>query len=104
MGQRLKLQQLLEDLLPEGNTNVYFQPPENVSMRYPCFVFQRDYAETKHADNVAYSHTKRYQVTYIDADPDSTVPDELVSKIPMTSFQRFFVSEQLNHDVYQVFF
>lgn len=101
MGQRLQLQSLFEELL--GTRNVYFQPPENVTIQYPCIVYKRDYADTKFADNSPYSHTKRYQVTIIDQDPDSEIPDA-VAKLPLSTFQRFFVSEDLNHDIYNVYF
>jgi hypothetical protein len=99
MAQRLQLHQLLETFTP----NVYFQPPTNVQLKYPCIVYKRDFADTKFADDVPYNHTKRYQVTVIDRDPDSDIPDQ-VAAIPMSLFNRFYTAENLNHDVYSVFF
>jgi hypothetical protein len=99
MAQRLQLHQLLETFTP----NVYFQPPTNVQLKYPCIVYKRDFADTKFADDVPYNHTKRYQVTIIDRDPDSNIPDQ-VAAIPMSLFNRFYTAENLNHDVYSVFF
>jgi len=52
---------------------------------------------------VPYNHTKRYQVKVIDRDPDSDIPDQ-VAAIPMSLFNRFYTAENLNHDVYSVFF
>lgn len=103
MGQRLELQTLLENLLPEGNVNVYFQPPENIMMQYPCIVYQRNYVRTEFADNKPYGKTKRYMVTIIYDDPDSDLP-ELVAALPLSSFQRFLVSNNLNHDYYNLYF
>lgn len=100
MGQRLQLHQILKGL---GAEKVYFQPPANVTMVYPCIVYQRDFEETTHADNLLYSHSKRYQVTVIDSNPDSEIPDE-VAALPMSSFQRFFVVDNLNHNIYNVYF
>ena len=37
MERRLELHEALCEVL--GSRNVYFQPPDNVTMRYPCFVF-----------------------------------------------------------------
>jgi|SRR5580765_168903 hypothetical protein len=99
MAQRLQLHQLLETFTP----NVYFQPPTNVQLKYPCIVYKRDFADTKFADDVPYNHTKRYQVTIIDRDPDSDIPDQ-VAAMPMSLFNRFYTAENLNHDVYSVFF
>jgi hypothetical protein len=98
---RLQLQELLEELL--GSGNVYFQPPANVRMAYPCIVYKRDGGETLFAGNNPYRHTKRYQVTVIDRDPDSLIPDK-VAALPMCTFERHFAADNLNHDVYNIFF
>lgn len=101
MGKRLELQTLLETLL--GSRNVYFQPPASVSMKYPCIVYQRDYQDNKFANNLPYSQTKRYAVTVIDRNPDSEFPDK-VAALPLSSFTRHFTADNLNHDVYNLYF
>ncbi len=101
MGQRLDLQTILEGIL--GNGNVYFQPPASVQMAYPCIVYKRDLANTQFADNSPYRRDKRYMVTIIDRDPDSPVPDQ-VAKLPKCTFSRFFVADNLNHDVFSIYF
>jgi hypothetical protein len=93
----------LHDLLLTFCDNVYFQPPANIYMEYPCIVYSRDFAETKFADNQPYDKVQRYLVTVIDRDPDSDIPDK-VAGMPMNTFNRFFTTDDLNHDVYQVFF
>lgn len=99
---RLLLHQLLEGLMGESG-KVYFQPPGNQLMVYPCIRYQRDLEDVKFADNGPYSNTKRYSVTVIDQDPDSTFPDA-VAKLPMCTFERFYVSANLNHYVYNLYF
>lgn len=101
MGQRLELQTLLEELAAPNQ--VYFQPPQNSAMVYPCIVYQRDDSFTQHADNLRYGHAKRYQVTVIDRNPDSEIA-EAVEELPYTRFDRFFVTDGLNHTVFQMFF
>lgn len=93
----------LHELLKLITDNVYFQPPENVQLKYPCIIYNREDAEFRHADNQLYDQFKRYMVTVIDRDPDSGIPDE-VAKLPMCSFNRFYTADGLNHDVYQVYF
>lgn len=83
--------------------NVYFQPPANVMMQYPCIIYERDYALTAFGDDSPYRYTKRYQITVIDRNPDSDLPD-LVSQLPMCIFNRFYASDDLNHDVFQLYF
>ena len=49
MNRRYELQAVLEGIL--GSGNVYFQPPENLKVRYDCIVYERSEIETVHADN-----------------------------------------------------
>jgi hypothetical protein len=72
-------------------------------MQYPCIVYNRDSADTEFADNTPYRYTKRYQVTVIDRNPDSGVPDK-VAALPRCSYDRFFTADNLNHDVFNIFF
>jgi hypothetical protein len=97
---RLDLQELLITL---GTTNVYFQPPTNVKMQYPCIVYNRDYSKTEFADNDPYHLNKRYQLTVIDRDPDSAIPDN-VENLRLCAFSRFFVADDLNHYVFSLYF
>lgn len=99
MGLRSQLHQLLETLTP----HVYFQPPENVGILYPCIIYSRDYADTKFADGIPYNHTKRYMVIVVDRNPESDIPDK-VAQLPMTRFNRFYITDGLNHDVFNVYF
>ena len=99
MAPRLQLHDLLETFAD----HVYFQPPTNVALEYPCIVYKRDFAETDFADNNPYSHTLRYMVMVIDRDPDSDIPGKVAS-MPMSLFNRFYTADNLNHDVFNVFF
>lgn len=101
MAPRLELQAILEDLL--GSRNVYFQPPAAVTMKYPCIVYNRDSIDTKFADNNPYHHSKRYSITVIDRDPDTKISDKVAS-LPSCSFSTHFTSDNLNHDVFNLYF
>ncbi|MCA9392286.1 hypothetical protein KC614_03730 [candidate division WWE3 bacterium] len=83
--------------------NVYFQPPTNIELSYPCIIYKRDRAATRFADNIPYKDAKGYQITVIDANPDSEIPDK-VAVLPMCMFDRFFPADNLNHFVYNIFF
>ena len=101
MASRLELQDLLEELL--GSTRVYFQPPSNVQMQYPCIVYQRDDARSFFANNRPYRYAKGYQVIFIDRDPDSPVPDK-IAQLPMCTFDRHYKADNLNHDSFSLYF
>ena len=72
-------------------------------MRYPCIVYRRDRPSVAFADNKPYRRTQRYQVTVIDSDPDSDIPD-LIAALPLCEYDRFFTADNLNHDVFNLFF
>lgn len=101
MAERMELQTLLKGILETDN--VYFQPPPAVKMVYPCIVYRRDSANTIFADDKPYQYKKRYQLTFIDRDPDSLIPDK-IAKLPLCTFERFYTADNLNHDVFKLFF
>lgn len=102
MADRSDLHALLVAVVGDAN-RVYFQPPPNNQMQYPCIVYRWDRELTKFADNYPYNNVRGYQLTIIDRDPDSEIPGQ-VGKLPMCTFDRFFPSDNLNHFVYNIFF
>lgn len=101
MAQRLELQTLLEGIL--GSQNVYFQPPPSVEMNYPCIVYSLDYILSAHADGAPYKIDDRYLVTVIDRNPDSAIPRK-IAELPKCTYDRSYVTENLNHYVFKLFF
>lgn len=101
MDQRLLLQQLLEEI--QGSDQVYFQPGRNVTMEYPCIVYNVDDLLTLHANNNVYKQDVGYQVVVIDRDPDNQTWRK-VGMLPKCSFQRSEVVENLNHYYFNLYF
>jgi hypothetical protein len=99
MALRNDLQEILEGICPK----VYFQPPANVQMSYPAIVYQRDRADTRSADDLSYTVTKRYSLTLISSNPDEIIFEALAA-LPMCRHERFFVVDNLNHDVFNIYF
>jgi hypothetical protein len=82
--------------------HIYFQPPEDRLLEYPCIVYERDNSSVQHADNIVYRWKLRYQVTLIDQNPDSDVVDKLLA-LPLCTFSRHFATSGLNHDVFTLY-
>lgn len=101
MAPRPDLHAILIDIL--GSNNVYFQPPPSVQMQYPCIVYKRDGQSTEFANDNPYSRIQRYLVTVIDQNPDSVIHKE-VGALPLCIYDRFYTADNLNHDVYRIFF
>lgn len=72
-------------------------------MEYPCILYSLDDRGTLFAANSPYRHTKRYQVTVIDRNVKSKIPDE-IAKLPMCSFDRRFTANNLYHEVFNLYF
>jgi len=101
MDSRLEFHEILADIL--GSRNVYFQPPESLKLEYPAIIYSRNNIENRFADNDVYLQNHRYQVIVVDKDPDSIFV-EAVSKLPTSRFDRHYTSDNLNHDVFTVFY
>lgn len=98
---RLNLQIKLTEIL--GSQQVYYQPPENVRMRYPAIVYNRDRSWDIWGDNRKYLKYKGYMITLIGHDPDSPIIDA-IEELPMCTYNRHYVADGLNHDVFIIYF
>lgn len=85
------------------NPSVYFQPPTNIKLVYPCIVYTRYQERKLSAGNLPYLRKWRYAITVIDPDPDSDL-NEKVADLPECAYQRHFATDNLNHDVYNLYF
>lgn len=95
MANRLDLHQELCDIL--GSKNVYFQPPTSLSMKYPCIKYSLSGIDSRHADDLAYKNDRRYEIIVIDSNPDSEIPDKILTHFKMCSFDRGYPADNLNH-------
>lgn len=100
MERRLKLHQILKSI--KGPKEVYYQPPETLKLDYPCIIYEWASKQDRFADNKRYKEHKRYTVTIIDHNPDSSIPGRL-EELEYCSFDRSFTSDGLNHFVYSLY-
>lgn len=103
MASRLALHTVLQQIMDEHKNNVYYQPPSSVKMRYPAIRYERLDIDVRHANNSPYSAEVSYSVTVIDANPDSDIVMKIAS-LPKCRFQRHYTAENLNHDVFTLFY
>ena len=101
MDRRLNLQKLLENIL--GSRNVYFQPPSNTMIKYPCIVYSRSNIKQKHADNLSYNNRVQYSLQLISSSPENELINRIL-EIPYCSYDRFYVVDGLNHDSFSLYF
>lgn len=89
-----------------GSGNVYFQPPPNTMISYPAFIYNRSPHWKLQADNDMYLSVGHYSLTYIDPDVEACMEmmTRLLHEFQHISVERSFTSDNLNHDVYNLYF
>ena len=96
------LQVVLQEIM--GNNKVYYQPPENLKLTYPCIIYEISDILSNFADNNPYHKTKRYLVTLITKTADNHDYLDALSDLPMCVFDREFKNDGLVHDVFSLYF
>lgn len=101
MHNRLDLHEILCGIL--GSRNVYFSPPASVLLNYPCIIYSRSNIQNTYASDAVYKQNDLYSITVIDRDPDSEIVRK-ISKLPGVRFDRHYTADNLNHDVFSIFY
>lgn len=101
MASRLELQSKLEELL--GSRNVYYQPPENFKINYPAIIYNKSDIDSTKADNLNYVNTIRYNIIIVDRKPDNPVILKIL-ELPLSRYDRHYISDNLNHDSINLYF
>lgn len=99
---RVELSPIFKTIL--GNSNVYFQSPALHILKYPCIVYARATRNVGYADDTTYKGLNQYTVTLIGKEPDN---DDIIDKLlalPYCSYDRRFISDNLYHDVFTLYF
>lgn len=100
MGKREDLHSVLVALL--GNDNVYYQPPTNLKMKYPAIRYERSKIDNVCANDGVYAQWLSYTITVIGCDPDGDIIANL-SKMSKCKHDRFYASDNLNHEVFTIY-
>lgn len=102
MASRLELHEEFCEVL--GTRNVYFNPPESVKMSYDAIRYELAGKDIKRANNRLYLSTNQYDCVVITRDPDTTIPDAILSKFEMCSFGRPYKADNLNHYPFTLYY
>lgn len=94
----------LHDSLLKYCDNVYYQPPTNIALKYPCIIYTRTAADVRHADDRTYSVTKRYDVTVIETHPDPTIPEILRENFRYLEVTSRYITDNLYHTKIKLYY
>lgn len=105
MARRLQLHEELCAILE--SRNAYFQPPASVKLNYDpkgCIVYTLSKRDAIYADDIRYIGLDAYDVTFITRDPDSEIPELLLSSFRYASHNRHYTADNLHHDVFRIYY
>ena len=94
-----------------GIKYVYFEPPQNIIMQFPCAVIRMGTISSRSANNRVYKLNNSYELIYIRRQFD----DPMVNKIlvgdseheppfSMIRHIRHYTADGLHHDLYKLYF
>lgn len=103
MARRLQLQGELTTLL--GSSNVYYQPPESVKIKYPCFIYNNNPGDVQYADNKMYKYDARYDLMYITREADhQDFVKKILRNFEMIDHDRSYRKDNLYHEVFDLYY
>lgn len=86
-----------------GEKNVYFEPPSDHRISYPCTVFKRGTISTRYAGNGVYKFNDSYDLTHITREPDDEMIHTILMSFPMIRHIRHYVADGLHHDTFKLY-
>lgn len=101
MGDRIILQKKLEGFLVREKCIINLQ--DSIKMRYPAIRYNRKDIDAKYANNKIYSSMTAYEIVLIDANPDSVFIQKIM-ELPFCSYDRHYTAENLNHEVFTLYY
>ena len=101
MKTRAEVQKLLEEVL--GSKNVYFQPPPNTSIKYPCFVFKFNKFHRRNADNTPYILTGCWEVHHMYKSVNNDLKEKMLFIAPWVEYDRRIVADGVYNDYYTIY-
>lgn len=107
MADRLDLHNEFIDILGTKDareSRVYFQPPASVQMKYDAIRYNLSGKNLKRANDKIYQITNRYDGVFITTNPDSEIPDKILNHFEMCSFGTPYVSDNLNHFPFTIYY
>lgn len=97
---RLAIHEKLLELCP----NVYFQPPANKTLTYPCIIYRVSYFHQDKANNRNYRIKPRFDVTIVSQDPNKTIVLGMLNLFEHVDFDRTFITDNLYHDILTLYY
>lgn len=104
MGRRQDFHNILVSLFDDDTTPcVKYQPGPSITLTYPAIVYKLDDMPSIFANNKPYHWDHRYEVQVIDRSPESKLREKMI-QLPLSRFSGAFVSDNLYHFIFEIYF
>ena len=96
-----KLKEDLKKIL--GVNKVYYEPPTDVKLTYPCLKANRSRRDVKYASNKPYIKDESFTIYFITRDV-KTAPAVLnqLEELPYCTYDTEYIADGLHHYVYKI--
>ena len=101
MNSRTRLHSVLQETAP--GVTLYYQPPENIKLTYPCIVYTFDKIKSLEANNSRYIRYDKYTIKLIGSLSDVEKWSDRILDLRYCNLDTTFVSDGLYHYVYQIY-
>lgn len=100
---RIEFHNILKTIMGGNNAHVYYRPPENSKIEYPCIIYNRANIEQQYASNISYFRKRCYRVTLCDKAADSQYIDALLD-IPTCRYLNHTEAEGISNDTFEIYY
>ena len=101
MKSRLELHEKLCNIL--GSSNVYYDPPESIKLKYPCIIYHQSSGDHVYSGNKTYLYTKSYEITTIGKKADDNILERIVSEFEMIRHGSTYTADNLYHNTFTLY-
>lgn len=106
-----KVDEIISKVKAIGINHVYFEPPADIVMEYPCLRIKRATISTRSADNRIYKKDDAFDLIWISRLPDDEMShtlldgsDEVDAPFVKIRHIRHYVADGMHHDQYKLYY
>lgn len=97
MMNMLEKRKQLHQKLKMACNNVYFNPPANVKMQFPCIIYHSATTSSEFALNGRYLTAYSYRIEVLDTNADSPVVDKILNILQTADIVNAMIGDGINH-------
>lgn len=102
MDKRIELHNELKTI--SGYTNLYFQPPDSLQMKYPAIRYYIRGLDYNYADNKKVIGKDRYEIIILNKKHDMKTVKKILTDFEYSSFDRSYISDGIYHYVLELYY